>query len=97
MIVDHTWWPPHAGARTAAVARDDRPCAYLNCGQPIGEHAEAREATHVAWASYQKCPVCHAELGKPCRRMSGRTITGPVSVDAARAHSSRKQRSNGAR
>lgn len=106
MIVDHVWRPPHAGVRTAKVAREDRPCAYLNCGQPIEEHAYAREATHVAWEDYRKCTeVCQAEAGEPCRTQSGygvmRDGTPYYPVVAADApHSSRKLRTprqNGAR
>lgn len=52
------------------------------------------------WSRYQKCPVCHAELGQPCLALSGRNTNGPVAVAADEPHSSRKLRSpdpNGAR
>jgi hypothetical protein len=44
------------------------------------------------WDRYQQCPVCFAELGKPCRALSGFGPTGPISVVAERPHGGRKLR-----
>ena len=53
--------------------------------------------TGVDWSRYQKCTeVCGAELGKPCRELTGyKTNSGSgavVEVDADRPHSGRKLR-----
>jgi hypothetical protein len=48
----------------------------------------------TVWESFQKCPVCPAELGKPCLKMSGFVVEGAVTiaVEAEEPHSSRKPR-----
>ena len=44
------------------------------------------------WDLYQQCPHCHAELGKPCRALSGFGPSGPISVEAKTPHGARKLR-----
>lgn len=44
------------------------------------------------WTRYQACPVCPAELGKPCQRMTGIGPHGPVSIQAENPHGGRKLR-----
>jgi hypothetical protein len=47
----------------------------------------------VEWEDYQKCPVCFAELGKPCWDVEGFINTGEVvSVEADKPHTGRKLR-----
>lgn len=53
--------------------------------------------TAVDWSAYQKCTeVCGAELGQPCRELTGYTANSGsgavVVVDAARPHTGRKLR-----
>lgn len=43
--------------------------------------------TAVDWARYQMCPVCRAELGRPCFSQ-----TGTVAVLAVQPHSRRQLR-----
>lgn len=43
LITDHVWRPPK---QTGGVIRScrplDRPCEFMNCRRPRGEHARAR-------------------------------------------------------
>jgi hypothetical protein len=53
--------------------------------------------TAVDWSAYQKCTeVCGAELGQPCRELTGYTANSGsgavVVVDADRPHTGRKRR-----
>jgi hypothetical protein len=53
--------------------------------------------TAVDWARWRKCPVCFAELGEPCQRMTGLTADGPVSIEALSPHGGRELRAGYAR
>lgn len=47
----------------------------------------------VDWDAYQKCPGCGAELGQPCRSLTGVTAgVGPVGVLADQPHGTRQRR-----
>jgi len=50
----------------------------------------------VDWEMYQKCPVCPAELGEPCQKLSGWHLASVVVV-AEQPHSTRKLRAAAAR
>jgi hypothetical protein len=43
LITSHVWRAPLAGGldRVHHVPRLERPCEYMNCRRPIGEHARA--------------------------------------------------------
>lgn len=49
------------------------------------------------WEDFQACPVCGAELGKPCLAMSGQDESGLVAVAAPRPHGGRKLRAGASR
>jgi hypothetical protein len=53
----------------------------------------------TVWADFQKCPVCFAELGKPCLTLSGGVAfeSSPVEVEADEPHTTRKLRAESAR
>lgn len=46
----------------------------------------------VDWEAYRQCPVCFAELAKPCWSLVGFYDGEVVSVEAAEPHTSRKLR-----
>lgn len=50
--------------------------------------------TTIDWERYQQCPVCFAELGKPCMDMTGfNAARGVHDVElAAEPHTGRKLR-----
>lgn len=54
------------------------------------------------WELYRKCPVCFAELGKPCRTLQGSVVNGAQVTVASeivreRPHSRRELRAAAAR
>lgn len=57
--------------------------------------------TTIDWARFRKCPACHAELGKPCRTLSGTVVEGraldAAEVDRDRPHVRRPLRTGYAR
>lgn len=50
----------------------------------------------VDWDDYRKCPVCFAEIGRPCRRVAavvaGGTSLYATEVERERPHSRRQLR-----
>jgi hypothetical protein len=47
----------------------------------------------IIWERYQKCPVCSAELGKPCFSVTGMAPGGTAVIQFAdRPHSGRQLR-----
>jgi hypothetical protein len=62
-----------------------------------GGHSPTRERpSGVDWDAYQKCRICRAESGKPCRAMYTRVLegehTGPP-VELEQPHGHRRGRS----
>ncbi len=47
----------------------------------------------VDWDSFQKCPVCAAELGKPCMAFLGVVAgVGAIEEEAVKPHTGRELR-----
>jgi hypothetical protein len=64
--------------------------------QPVVDRLERIEAVAaVDWAAYRKCSGCGAEIGTPCRSLSGAVVGGrPDGVATAlpHAHAARQLR-----